>query len=95
MKSKTMYNIIPYKSKVMHAEDDNILTFSPTRHKINAYPRKENNCGDNSSMVLLDDKHLGDTTISGNTHLRGNIIMERRDLVLSSLYIGIHNGDEK
>ena len=56
---------------------------------------KENSCGADSSMDLLDDEHLSDTIIYGDTHLRGNIIMERRDLVLSSLYIGIHNGDEK
>ena len=56
---------------------------------------KENNCGDDSIMALLDDKHLGDTIISGNTYLRGNIIMEIRDSFLSSLHIGLHIGDEK
>ena len=30
-------------------------------------------------MVLLDDKNLGDTTISGNKDLSGNIILEIRD----------------
>ena len=46
-------------------------------------------------MVILYDKYLCDTIISGNKYLRGNIIMEIRDLVLSSIHIGIHTGDEK
>ena len=63
--------MIPYKSKLMHAED-NIINFSPIRYKINFYPRKENNCGYDSSMVLLDNNHLGDTIIDGDTDLIGN-----------------------
>ena len=59
----------------------------------------QNNCGDESSMVLLYDGHLGDTMgdtiISGNTDLGGNIIPEIRDLVLSYLHIGLHNGEAK
>ena len=35
-----MYNIIPYKSKVMHAEDE-ILNFSSIRQKTNAYSSNE------------------------------------------------------
>ena len=41
-KSKIMYNMIPHKSKVVHAEED-ILNFSPIRHQIDSYPIKENN----------------------------------------------------
>ena len=41
-------------------------------------------------MVLLYDEHLGDTIITGNIDLIGNIILESRDLVLSHLHIGIH-----
>ena len=89
-----MYNMIPYKPKVMHVEDD-IINVSPTINNINSYPRKENNYDDESSMVLLYDKHLGDTIIAGNTDLSGNIIMEIRGLVLSSLHAGIHTGDSK
>ena len=37
--------MIPYKSKVMHTEDDTI-NLPPIINKINAYPRKERNCGD-------------------------------------------------
>ena len=89
-----MYNIIPYKSNVVHDEDD-ILNFSPIRQKINYYPRKENNFGDDYSMVLLDYNHLGETIIARNTDLRDNIILESIDLVLSSRYIGLHTGDTK
>ena len=64
---------ITYKSNVMHAED-NVLNLYPIRQKINAYPRKENNFGDDSSVFLLDDEHLGDTIIAGNIYLSGNII---------------------
>ena len=67
----------------------------PTRLKINAYPRKENNCGNDYSIVILDDEHLGDTIFSGNKDLRSNIVLEIRDLVLSSIHIVIHTGDTK
>ena len=70
-KKKKMYNMIPYKSKVMYAEDD-IQNFSPIRHNINAYPRKENRCCDESSMVLLDDEHSGNTITAGNIYTRVN-----------------------
>ena len=36
---KTMYNIIPYKSKMVNVEDG-ILKISSIIKKINAYPRK-------------------------------------------------------
>ena len=55
--------MIPYKLEVVHVEYD-ILNLSPSIKKINSYPRKENNCGDESSIFLLDDEHLGDTIIS-------------------------------
>ena len=73
-KLKTMYNMIPYRSKVIHAEY-HILNFSPIRHKINAYPSKLNKRGDFSSIVLLDDEHLGDTIIAGNTDIIDNRIL--------------------
>ena len=79
-----MYNMIPYKSKVMHVEDD-IIILSPIINNRNAYPRKENNCGDDYCMILIDDENLGRNIIDGNTDLSGNIILERGYLVLSYL----------
>ena len=32
-------------------------------------------CGDETSMVLLDEDHLGDTIIAGNTYINGDSIM--------------------
>ena len=46
-------------------------------------------------MVLLYEEPLGDTRVAGNTDIRGNIIMETKDLVLSYLHIGLHTGDAK
>ena len=46
-------------------------------------------------MVIIDDKNLGNTIITGNIDLSRNIIMYSRDLVLSYIHIGIHTGDEK
>ena len=89
-----MYNMTPYKSKVMHFEDD-VLNFSLNRYNRNYYPRKYNNCGDDSSMSLMYDKHSGDIIIAGNIDLRGNNIMESIGLVLSYLHIDLHTGDEK
>ena len=37
--------------------------------KINSYHSKENNCGYDSSMVLLDDKHLGNINIARNPYI--------------------------
>ena len=58
----------------MHVEDDKI-NLSPIRQKINPYPRKEDNCGDDSSIVLLYDEHLFETIIAGNIYIIINIIM--------------------
>ena len=46
-------------------------------------------------MVLLYERHLGDTIISGDIYLIGNIIMESIDLVISYLNIGLHTGNAK
>ena len=46
-------------------------------------------------MFLLYVGHLGDTIISGNIYLSGNIILEIGDLVLSYLHIGLHTGYSK
>ena len=89
-----MYNVIPYKSKLMHVEYG-ILKVSFIKRNRNADPRKENRCGDDSSMVLLYSKNLGDTIIFGNTYINGNIILKIRDLVLSYTHIGIHTGNKK
>ena len=78
----------------MYHEDDT-MNLPPIRERINTYPIKESNCGDDFSMVLLDVEHLGDTIIDGNIDHRGNIIMERRKLVLSSLHIDLHIGIAK
>ena len=69
-----MYNMIPYKSKVIHV-DDGILKVSSIIKNINVYPRKETNCGNESIVVLLYDKDFGDTIIAGNTDLTKNIIL--------------------
>ena len=79
-----MYNVVPYKSKLIHVEDD-IINLSPIKQNINNYLRKKNNCGEESSMALLDDNQLCDTIIVGNTDMSGNNITEIRHLVLSSL----------
>ena len=46
-------------------------------------------------MVLIIDKHLGDTIIVGNQYITITSILESRDLVLYSIHIGLHNGDAK
>ena len=69
-----MYNIISYKQRVIHVEDD-IINFSPIKQNRNAYPGKGNNFGDYSITVLLDGDHLGNKIIYGNTCLRGNSII--------------------
>ena len=89
-----MYNTKPYKSKVIHVEG-NILNLSPIIQNRNAYPRKENNCGDDYSMVLLDDEHLSDTITTGNIDLNGNGILETSNSVLFYIHIGLHTGDTK
>ena len=55
-------------------------------------PKTLKNCCDDSSMVLIDNRHLGDTIIDRNTDLNGNIITESIYLVLSYLRIGLHTG---
>ena len=57
--------------------------------------KKNNNCGDDSSMVLLYGGHLSDTISYANIYLSGNIILEGRDLVLSYLHIGLHTSNAK
>ena len=51
--------------------------------------------GDDSSMVTVYEKNLGDTIITWNKYLKGNIILGSRESVLSSLHIGLHTGDAK
>ena len=46
-------------------------------------------------MALLDDENLGYTIIDINKDISVNSIMESRDLVLSSLHIGLHAGYKK
>ena len=72
-----MYNMIPYKSRVMHVEDDTLMLY-PIIYIINAYPRLYNKCGDDSSMVILDDEHLCDTITVGNTYIRSINVPESR-----------------
>ena len=76
----------------MHVEDGILKVFF-TRKNRNEYPREENNCGNESSKVLLYGKHLGDTNITENTYLSKNIILETRNLVLSYLQIGQQTGN--
>ena len=71
------------------------LNFSLIRHSRNLHPREENNCGDESSIVILDNEHLCDTIIASNAYIRSNKVIKIRDLVISSLHIGLHIGDEK
>ena len=78
--------MVAYKLKVMHDEDDTLYLL-PMRHIRNAYPREENNCGDDSVMFLIDERHMGGTIISKNTDLRSNNVPESRYLVLSYLHI--------
>ena len=87
-------NILPYKSKVIHVEDY-ILNFDPLIQNINYYPREENNCGDDSSMSLLNYYHFWDTIIAGNIYLSSNDILGIIDSALSSLHVGIPIGDAK
>ena len=46
-------------------------------------------------MAILYDEHLGDTIITGNTDISGNIIMKIRGLVLAYLHIGLNTGEIK
>ena len=82
----------PYKSKVIHIEYD-ILNLSLIRHNINAYPIKGKNFFGDSSIVILDDKHVRVTIITGNIDNNVSYILENRDSVLSYLHIAIHTGN--
>ena len=88
----TMYNMVPYKLKVMHVEYDTLICFPIIKNR-NSYPKEENNCVDESVMVLLYDEHLCENIIAWNTYIRGSGILESRDSVISSLYIGLHIGN--
>ena len=79
--------MVTYKSKVIHVEDD-IIKLSPIRQDINAHTREDKNCGDDSSMFILDKGNLYDTVISDNTYLNSNKIMETIYLVLPYIHIG-------
>ena len=68
-----MYIMVPYKLKVKNVEDDKI-NFSPIRQNIKYCPRKDNNCGDESSMVILDDGQL-----------RGPVIYENIDIISNKI----------
>ena len=86
--------MVAYKLKVMHNEYDT-LNFWLIRQNSNSYPREENNCGDDSSIFILDYDHLFGTIIDGNTYIISNNIMESRYSVLSYIHIGLHIGDSK
>ena len=79
--------MVPYNLKVMNVEDD-MINLPPIRQNRNAYPRGENNFGDDSSMVILDERNLCDTVIAENEYLVSNDITESRDSVLSYIHIG-------
>ena len=65
----------------MHDEDDT-LNFYPLRQNINAYIREEKNFGDDSSVFLPNDGHLGDTAVPENTYLGRDKIPDGRDSFL-------------
>ena len=79
--------MIYYKLKVMHDEYYK-LNFSPTRHNRKAYPKEENNLGDDSSMFLAGYGNLCDTIIAANIYLVRNNILQSIFLILSYLRIG-------
>ena len=58
-----VYIMLSFKLKVMRYEYD-AINFSLMRHNINAYPREENNCGDDSIMFLTYYRHVCDTFIT-------------------------------
>ena len=49
--------------------ENGILNLSSIIQNRNAYPMAENKYGDDSGMVLLDDKQLLDTIIDENTDI--------------------------
>ena len=48
------YNIVAQKYKVIQIEDV-ALNFYPTRQNANVYTEEDNNCGGDSSAIILDD----------------------------------------
>ena len=80
-----VYNLVAYKSKVMHIEDDT-LKLSPIRQKRKP-PREDNNGSDDSSIFLTDDRHLHETAILDNIDLGSNNITEIIDSSLPSYHI--------
>ena len=71
----------------MHVEDATII-LSPIRHNINAYHSENNKCGGNSSMVILDNRHLCGNIIPDNKDRRIDKIHKSIYSFLSSLQIG-------
>ena len=69
--------MVPYKLKMMHFEYD-ILNLYYISHNRTDYPKEDINSGDASSMVLIYDMNLCDTTITDNTDLSSNNISEIR-----------------
>ena len=78
-----VYNMVAYKSKVMHVEDYT-LNSSPIRHDSNAYPREYINGSDYSSRFLPDYRHLCETVIPENIYIISNNITESRYSVIPS-----------
>ena len=72
-----VYNMVAYKSKVMHVKYDTI-NFSSIRYNRNANPREDNNGSKDSSKFLSDYRHLRETVIHENIHLSRNNITEIR-----------------
>ena len=60
--------MLAYKLNVMHDEYDTINVSYMIKNR-NAYPPEDNNCGGNSSTIIIDYRHLCDTIISDNTDL--------------------------
>ena len=81
-----VYNMISYKLKVRQIEHDSLNVY-PTRQNGNAYPDEYNKCGYDSSTIIIDDGHLGDTLIPENTDIVRNNIPEDRYLVLYYFHI--------
>ena len=79
--------MIDYKLKLMNDEDDT-LNFSTMRQNYKAYPREENNLGDDSSRFFLDYRNFCDTIIDDITYLSSNNIHEIIYSVLFPLHIG-------
>ena len=83
-----MYNIVPYKLKVVNVEDGILNTPPPITQNRTSYPRWGGGYGDDSNMVPIYEENISDTIIAGNKYLSCNNILESIDSVLSSLHIG-------